>query len=83
MSDPDKLNKDSKLSVCLVYKNAFDKAAEIKENHPIFAKIILIKAAISHVCFTIITTPLFEMLTLFVIISNSIMLALDDPTKDT
>ena len=42
-----------------------------------------LKAMISHISFIIITTPLFELLTLFVIISNSIMLALDDPTKDT
>ena len=83
MFEPDKLNKDCNLNVCLVYKNAFDKVTEMKEKYPIFAKIIFIKAAISHVCFTIITTPLFEMLTLFVIISNSIMLALDDPTKET
>ena len=42
-----------------------------------------LKANISDISLKIISTPLFEFLTLFVIISNSIMLALDDPTKET
>jgi len=68
----------------IVEKDSFDKIDDIKGScAPLRKTIASIRVRISRIAFAIITNSIFEAISLFVIIANSIVLAVDDPTADS
>ncbi|KAL4431571.1 hypothetical protein ABPG74_017276 [Tetrahymena malaccensis] len=77
-----KLNEDTYPILDVVEMNVFDRIAIFQDNtifEKIYKKVWLIK---DYTCFVIVNHPIFTVISLAVIVFNSIMLAKDDPTTN-
>ncbi|EWS72781.1 cation channel family transporter (macronuclear) [Tetrahymena thermophila SB210] len=81
-----KLNEDTYPILDVVEMNVFDRIAIFQDNtifEKIYKRVWLTKELISYSCFVIVNHPIFTIISLAVIIFNSIMLAKDDPTTNS
>ncbi|KAL4477029.1 hypothetical protein ABPG72_011726 [Tetrahymena utriculariae] len=81
-----KLSIDNNPVLDIVEMNVFDRIAlfqAVTIFEKIYKQVWYIKEKISYICFSIINHNIFTLLTLSVIIFNSVMLARDDPTTNT
>ena len=65
--------------------NVFEKMKTYKDKYPLLyirKKLWYIQQYISYICFTIINSWIFEAIALTVIVANSVVLALDNPTNN-
>ncbi|KAL4475075.1 hypothetical protein ABPG74_001771 [Tetrahymena malaccensis] len=80
-----KLNEDTYPILDVVEMNVFDRIALFQDStifEKIYKKVWLTKELISYSCFVIVNHPIFTIISLVVIIFNSVMLAKDDPTTN-
>ncbi|KAL4477028.1 hypothetical protein ABPG72_011725 [Tetrahymena utriculariae] len=81
-----KLNEDTYPILDVVEMNVFDRIAIFQDNtifEKIYKKVWQIKEQISYGCFVIVNHPIFTIISLTVIVFNSVMLAKDDPTTNS